>query len=102
MLHQMVFKLSKEDKAFWNTFVQQMHCKDVTEFVRKLTIVMKTTPVSDFREWFYTRLSKAEAEPNAPISRIFRTIFDYALKDEAVEIQILPQRFDEHMIRPLS
>ncbi|HEX8833890.1 MAG TPA: hypothetical protein VF719_06800, partial [Abditibacteriaceae bacterium] len=98
MLQQMVFKLNKEDKAFWSTFAQQMHCKDATEFVRKLTIIMRTTPVSDFREWFYTRLAKAEAQPDAPISRIFSTIFEYAAKAGVGEVQLQPQLFNEPLV----
>lgn len=98
MLQQMVFKLKKEDKAFWNSFAQQMHCKDTTEFVRKLTVVMRTTPASDFREWFYTRLAKAEAETDAPISRMLNTIFEYAVKDDVGEVRLEPQRFNEPMV----
>lgn len=98
MLQQMVFKLNKEDKAFWNSFAQQMHCKDTTEFARKLTIVMRTTPVSDFREWFYTRLAKAEAQMDAPISRILNTIFEYAAKGGVSEIHIQPQRFNGPLV----
>ena len=98
MLQQMVFKLNKEDKEFWSSFAQQMHCKDPTEFIRKLTIVMRTTPISDFREWFYTRLAKAEAQTDAPVSRMLNTFFEYAAKDSVNEIHIQPQRFNELMM----
>jgi len=95
MLQQMVIKLTKADKEFWTTFAQKLHCKDTTEFVRKLTIIMRTTPINEFREWFYTRLAKAEGEPEAPVNRILQTVLAYAIKDGATEIHIEPRRFDE-------
>lgn len=90
MLQQMVIKMTKADKEFWNNFAKKLHCKDTTEFARKLTVIMRTTPTSEFREWFYTRLAKAEGEADAPVSRIVKTICEYALKEKASEIHIEP------------
>jgi type II secretory ATPase GspE/PulE/Tfp pilus assembly ATPase PilB-like protein len=94
MLHQLVIKMTKADKEFWSTFARKLHCKDTTEFARKLTVIMKTTPTGEFREWFYSRLAKAGEDENAPVSRILRTIIEYAVKDGADEIHVVPRQTD--------